>query len=63
MTIYNINGTIASDYDQEYYHRRALELCNKYHYYDCFVIIPDEEDGHLKPFETIIDMGTWLNQN
>lgn len=63
MTMYNIDGTTASNYDQDSYKERALEMCDKYHNYDCFVIMPDGEDGYLKPFETITDMETWLNQN
>ena len=63
MTMYNIDGTVASKEDQEYYKERALELCDEYHSYDCFVIMPDNGDGYLEPFETITDMRTWLNQN
>lgn len=62
MTIYNIDGTTATEEDQRYYKEEAIEMCDKYHSYDCFVIIPDDDDGHLMPFETITEMETWINQ-
>lgn len=63
MTIYNLDGTTATEEDYEYYKDRAIETLDEYHSYDCFVIMPDGGDGYLMPFANIDEMTTWLNQN